>query len=124
MGTAHGIKETKEIIKFVVEFAEAIEKSLEDGEFTFLDVTNMISALQAVGDAFGNIKQVPTELKDLDEMESLELYAYAKDELDLKSDKTEEIIESSLEIGLKLFELYNLIRKPDPKEEPTEEPKA
>lgn len=114
---SHGIKETKELLKFIIEFAEAVDKSLEDGEISFGDISNMVSAMKAAGPAFADMGLIPEELKDLDDTEALELYAYAKDELELNSEKTEEIVEASLEIGLKLFELFNLIRSPEKKPE-------
>ena len=105
-----GIKETKELLKFIVEFAEAIDKSMEDGDIGFADLTNLVSAMMAAGDAFSDISLIPEEINDLDDNEALELYAYAKDELDLRSDKLEEIVESALEIGLKVYQLFNLIK--------------
>ena len=108
---AVGIKETKELLKFVIELAEAIDISLADGEFTFGDITNLVSAMMAAGDGFADINLIPAEMKDLNEAEALELYTYVKDELELDNPKTEEIVECALEIGLKVYQLIQLIRE-------------
>ena len=105
---AIGIKETKELLKFVVEVAEAIDVSLADGEITFGDITNLVSAMMTANDAFSNIKAIPAEMSDLTEAEALELYTYAKTELSLSNAKSEEIVECALEVGLKLYQLLQL----------------
>lgn len=107
-----GIKETKELMKFIVEFVEAIDKSLEDGDIGFMDLSNLVSAMMAANDAFSDISLIPNEIKDLTEAEALELYAYAKDELDLRSNKVEEIVECALGIGLEVYKLIMLIKTP------------
>ena len=109
---AIGIKETKELLKFVVEVAEAIDVSLADGEITFGDITNLVSAMMTANDAFSNIKAIPAEMSDLTEAEALELYTYAKTELSLSNAKSEEIVECALEVGLKLYQLLQLIKTP------------
>ena len=116
----HGIKETKELLKFIIELTEAIDKSLEDGEIGFGDISTLVTAMKDAGPAFSDMKLIPEELKDLDDTEALELYTYAKDELELSGKKTEEIVEASLEIGLKMFELVNLIKSEVPEEAPAE----
>lgn len=108
-----GIKETKELLKFVVEFVEAIDKSLEDGSIGFADIANLVSAMLASGPAFTDMNLIPAEMADLSGEEAIELYDYARTELNLNSEKAEEIVEASLEIGLKMYQLIQLF-KPAP----------
>jgi len=109
-----GIKETKELLKFVIELGEGLDKSLQDGELGFTDLSNLVSAMMASGDAFENANKIPAEIKDLDENEALELYTYVREDFNLINDKTEEIVERSLEIGLKIFQLVEMIRAKPP----------
>lgn len=115
----HGIKETKELLKFVIEIAEALDASLADGDIGFMDLSNLVSAMMASAAAFDNISMIPAEMKDLDTTEAQELYDYCKSELDLASDKIESIVEMALQIGLKVYELTQLVHPKDPTPAPT-----
>jgi len=106
-----GIKETKELVKFIVRLAEALDKSMVDKKIDFMDAGNLISALMASVEAFNGINEVPKELGDLDEFEIQDLYAYAKTELQLSHENTEEIVEAAVNIGLQLLHFRNLLAK-------------
>ncbi len=110
--SAYGIKETKELIKFIIEFGEAVDASLVDGKIDFGDISNLVAAMLAAGPALTGANLIPAELKDLDQAEALELCNYAKTELGLTSPKIEEIIERAIEIGLKIFELISMLKAP------------
>ena len=106
-----GIKETKELLKFIIEFVEAVDKSLEDGSLGFEDIANLVSAMLAAGPAFTDMELIPAEIANMDESKAIELYNYAQTELNLNSEKVEEIVERCLEIGLKLYQLIQLFKK-------------
>jgi len=105
-----GIKETKELLGFIIKVVEAVDKSLEDGKIGFMDMSNLVTAMLAANGAFNDINKVPEEIKDLTKEESEELYAYATKELSLNSAKTEEIVEKALEIGMKIYHLIVLFK--------------
>jgi hypothetical protein len=105
-----GIKETKELLEFIIRLGEAVDRSMEDGEIGFMDMSNLVSAMLSANAAFSDISLIPAEIKDLSKEESEELYAYVRDELDLDSDKIEMIVENALEIGMKVFQLILAIR--------------
>jgi len=106
---SNGFKETKEMIQFVISLVRAIEKSIKDG-VSVMDTLNFIAPALSATAAFENMTEIPTELANLDEAEMQELYAVVAANLD-QADKTEEVIKRSLEIGLKLFELYMFVKK-------------
>jgi len=106
-----GIKETKELSKFVIRLVEALDKSMADSKIDFLDASYFISAMMSSAEAFNGINEIPSEIGDLDEFEIQDLYAYAKSELQLHNENLEEIIEASLEIGLKVLSLRQLMKK-------------
>lgn len=116
-----GIKETKELLEFIVRLAEALDRSLEDGDIGFMDMSNLVSAMLAANSAFTDISLVPAEMKDLTKEESEDLYAHVRDNLNFKSDKLEMVVENSLEIGMKVYQLLLLVRE---QEAPAEAPEA
>lgn len=105
-----GIKESKELVKFVTELVKAIDKSLEDGEFALSDIVNFYQALTAASSGLSGIQEIPAELKDLQPEEVHELCEYVKNEFQLRNHKHEQIVESALEIGVKIYDLILLIK--------------
>ena len=106
-----GIKELKELIKFVIELGEAVELGLEDKKFEIAELALLMGPLMQIGTAFEGMDKLGGELKDLSEAESLELVSFVKDELDLKADNTEEIIEAALELGVKIYGFVKMFKK-------------
>lgn len=111
------IKETKELLKFVIEMGEAFDKAYADKKIEISEMALLIAPLMQVGPAFEGLDKIGAELKDLSEAEAAELTAFVKEELDLQSDKVEEIIETALEVGVKLYGFVQLFKKEEVKEE-------
>ena len=99
---------TKELIQFVVELVKAIEQSIADG-VSALDAVNFIKPVLLAIDTFKDVDKIPAELKNLTEEQVRELYGIVEASLDDTS-KPQQVIEKSLEIGVKLFELYKMIK--------------
>lgn len=106
----YGIKETKEFLRFVIDMAQAIDKSLEDGELSVFDSANFVTAIVNAGAAFDNIDLVPKEIADLSQEEANELYTYVTTELKLSNTNVEVVVQRSLEIGLKIYELVLFLK--------------
>jgi hypothetical protein len=102
-----GIKETRELLLFVIEFGNALGKSLEDGKISVLELGNFIGSLGAVAPAFEGIADLPTEIKDLDEAEKAELVKLVEDRFDIPQDGVEALIEKGLKTGVALAEFVN-----------------
>lgn len=117
-----GIKETKEVLKFVIEFGEAIDKGLADGKLNALDIGLVINPLMQLGPALEGLGQVDDELKDLSAEELAELKAYVETELDISNDKVEMMIEEGLGMAVKLYKFIGLFSKKE--DEAAAEPQA
>ena len=87
MSEVAGIKELKELLKFVIEFGEAIDKAMVDKKFSVDELGLLIAPLMQVGPAFEGMDLLGGEIKDLSEAEMAELTVFVKDELDLANDK-------------------------------------
>ncbi len=106
-----GIKEIKELVKFVIEFGEAIDLAMADKKFEMSELSLLIAPLMQVGPAFEGLDKIGGELKDLSEEEAAELVAYVRDELELSNDKIEFVIEKALELGVTIYEFIKLFKK-------------
>lgn len=102
-------KETKEFILFMVSLVKAIDMSLNDG-ISISDSVNFIKPVLLSFDAFDDIHKAKLELQNLQEGQWQELLDIVNASLD-QNDKSDQIIHKSLEIGLKIFELYNYVKK-------------
>ena len=104
-----GISETKDLVKFVVELAEAGALAIEDGKFTLTDVAHFIGAVGAIPAAIAGIGEIPEEIKDLDTAERQELLDFIEAEFDIANDAIEEIAESALAVVINIFDLVKAI---------------
>jgi hypothetical protein len=106
----HGIKETKELVKFGISVGESIDLSLADGKIGLDDAMNFYNAVLSAGDAFKDISKVPAELGDLDQEERDELLAFVEAEFDIANDKLEAVIEEALKTALQVYKLVETVR--------------
>ncbi len=102
-----GIKESKELLYFVVEFGNALGRSLEDGKISVLELGNFIGSLGAVAPAFEGTADLPTEIADLSEAEKQELIELVEDRFDIPQDGVEALIEKGLRTGVAIAEFVN-----------------
>ena len=108
---SHGIKESKELLKFVIEFGEALEQALKEDGLGIADIGLFMAPLMQVGAAFEGIAMLGDEAKDYSAEEVVELVAYAKTELNLDNAKTEKVVEDALELGVKIYAFIQLFKK-------------
>lgn len=90
------IKETKEMLGFVLDLGNALGVSLEDGKVTILDLHNFVQPLLEAGAAFDGAASIPSELASLDAAGREELLAYAKKEFDIPEECVETVVEEGL----------------------------
>lgn len=106
-----GIKETKEVLDFVVSLAGALASGLEDGKLELVDALGFLPALTKAPAAFGDVSKVPAEFKDMSDEERQALLAYAKAELDFSDDELEQKVELGLQVALYLGQLVAGFKK-------------
>lgn len=104
-----GVRETKEMVHFIIELVKALEKSVEDG-VSILDAIKFLAPVIAATEAFKDIKEIPEELRNLDGAKAQEICDLISNDFD-KTDKTDQIILKALEVAIKLFDLYLYVKK-------------
>jgi hypothetical protein len=106
-----GIKETKEMLCFVLCLGEAIVSSLKDGKIGFGDLMHFFKAFQEAGPALGNSHLIVKEILDLSEKEKKELMAFVQAEFDLENDLIETYVEKGISVVIELISLLSLFKK-------------
>lgn len=105
------MKETKELLKFVIELGEALETALADKKFEIAELALLMGPLMQVAPAFEGVDQIGEEIKNVDAAGLVDLVEYAKTELDLAADGVEEKIERALELGVQIHAFIQLFKK-------------
>ena len=111
MSEEQGIKETKELLKFVIELGEGIDKAGADKKIDVMDVQYLIKPLASASAAFEGADKVKAELADLSAEEAAEIVKYAQDELQLSNEGIEKSIEAALKVGLEIYKYFKMFKK-------------
>lgn len=105
------IKETEELLSFVLELVKSLNKSLSDG-LSIFDTANFITPALLANEAIKGITNIPLELRNLDVNEIQELSDLViklfGDSID---DKKEAILKKSLDVAIRIVDLYLTIQK-------------
>lgn len=104
------IKESKELLTFLAKFGSAIDKSLADGKINFLDIGTIFDPLIVAKAAFEDVNKIPSELADLTNEEAAELVTVIETELEITSERAEQLAEKGLALAIHLVAYINDIR--------------
>lgn len=100
--TPVGIGQTKDAVKFLIEIGEAVDKP---------SIPEIGEALAAAIPAIKGYRDIPDELRDLDEAEKEELVKFVQDELSLTRPRAEEIAEKAVKIVIMIGDLvYDMLK--------------
>ena len=97
------VKELSEAAKFVCAVANAIAEAAADGKISLADATHLVPLMYKLPAAVDGLNEVVLADIGLDELAVI--VADVKEALDLPNDKAEAIVECSLEVCVKLYEL-------------------
>jgi len=80
--TVKGIKDTKELLVFLFLLGAVAKEAKEnDGKINYMDAILLMKLMPSVGPALDGIDQIPSELKDLDQVELDELAVTVAEEI-------------------------------------------
>ena len=103
------VLETRQFAELILRGAEAIEASLTDGKFTFMDFPRFVPVLALINEALDGAKKIPAELASLTDEGRAELFAVI-DTLKLENPAYEKIGEELIKTMLGIFNLIGLIK--------------
>lgn len=105
------MKEAKELVLFMVEAGNSIDKSFSDGKIDSSDLVNLLPLVLKAPEALKGIDKIVDELKAASSQQREVLVQEVKDALDLRSDKTEKMIEASLVFANQIIAYLSLIKE-------------
>lgn len=100
----------KTVVKFAVTLANSVDKALADNKVDLMDIPLLMAPIMQVGPAVAALKSAQDELKALSVEDKAALIASFESELDLKSDRTEKIVERSVELAVAVVDLVKLVK--------------
>jgi hypothetical protein len=77
------IKETKEMLLFIIALFRALKMSISDGKITFFDLQYFLNVILRLPAACSGIQIIPAEIHDLSQEEISELLALCVSELSM-----------------------------------------
>ena len=104
------LKETKELVKFIISLFNQSSKALQDKEVTAKDAVLLFEPLRLAGAAIKDINLVLPELLGMDETMANELSEFIKSELDLPNDRVEEFVEDIISLSISFAVTLNQFR--------------
>jgi len=104
------LKETKELVKFIISLVNQSSKALQDKEVTAKDAVLLFEPLRLAGAAIKDINLVLPELLGMDETMANELSEFIKSELDLPNDRVEEFVEDIISLSISFAVTLNQFR--------------
>jgi len=104
------LKETKELVKFIISLVNQSSKALQDKEITAKDAVLLFEPLRLAGAAIKDINLVLPELLGMDETMANELSEFIKSELDLPNDRVEEFVEDIISLSISFAVTLNQFR--------------
>lgn len=107
-----GITETKDAVQAIVQIAESVNKSLDDGKFSFADTTNFFDDVPALITAVQGCGEITAELSDLDDAEVREIEeAVCETVGDMSGAKGEAIASCAIRVAFEINELLKELRR-------------
>lgn len=95
-----GIDNLKQMISFMVSMANAVGRSLEDGDLSVWDVRHLWDPMTLAIPAFKNAKSALQEFDDMSDDEKQLIYDHIEEEFDLDYDYVESYVQKGLEAAV------------------------
>lgn len=105
MMEAAGVKETAELLMFVMSIGEGVVNSLEDGRISLFDASYFFDALGNAIDAFSNFSGAITEMRNLGDDQKALLQKFIEFNFDIPQDALERRIEKALVAAVGLADM-------------------
>ncbi len=99
----YGIKETKEMLDFLVSVVQGAIDSAMDGKLDLWDLRNFFQALKKVGPAFKDCSKIGQELSDLSHAEIEELEELVNAELKIPIPGVDHVVKQAITLVLELL---------------------
>ncbi|MDD3412398.1 MAG: hypothetical protein PHY47_00195 [Lachnospiraceae bacterium] len=103
------MKELKEVLAFSIAFGETADVVMADGKIELAELGLLMAPVMKLPAAVEGAKLI--KLKELTTEQKAELVEFVKADLDLASDRTEQLVEEGLELAVKISEYVKLFKK-------------
>ena len=102
MSDEHKTKELKEVLDFILSTANAVGKSLEDGNVSVFDIMHFVDPAMLAVEAFRDMPKALTEFDNLTDDAKEDLYDYIDENFDIDTAHIEPIVEKCLHAAIAL----------------------
>ena len=104
------LKETKEVLDFVISLGESLASSLGDGSLGVTDLINFWEPVSKLSDALDGFEKIVAEIGNLTSEDLDYLREYIKSEFDIEDNQIESLIEDGLEAAIIILKFIGKFR--------------
>ncbi|MBP98756.1 hypothetical protein CMK18_22640 [Candidatus Poribacteria bacterium] len=104
------LKETKEVLDFVISLGESLASSLDDGSLGVTDLINFWEPVSKLSDALDGFEKIVAEIGNLTSEDLDYLREYIKSEFDIEDNQIESLIEDGLEAAIIILKFIGKFR--------------
>lgn len=105
-----GVSNLKKAVRFATSIGNEIQTALADGKFAPTEAFSFIDEIAQLPDIINSRSEIVAEAKDIDSAEGKELRDYVRTELNIASDKVENVIDAALAWIFATVELIQVSR--------------
>lgn len=111
MNMTSNVKETKEMLRFVLSLANVMSEIMDDGKVSLLELPKLLVPFRLMPAALKDVKMIVAEFKDLSKEEVDELTQEFMKEFNLKQDEIEAMIEKGMLVAAELAKIILSFKK-------------
>lgn len=111
----YGIKGLLLVITIGLMIEEGRKKAMADGDFELHESSYFIGPVMQGFSGFETLKEIPNEIQDLDDAESVQLYSKIASDFNIEKSQVDEKIKSGLRLGMEAYRFFQIVtgRHPD-----------
>ena len=105
------MKETKELMVFLISLTNTLADVLKDKKVTFAEAFKFLPSLLKIQPAFDGIDKIKDEIMNMGPEGANELQVLIEDQLEVNSEKAKLIAQHAISMGLTVVEMLRLIQE-------------
>lgn len=110
----YGIQGILLLITIGLAFEEARQKTMADGKPEWHEASYFMSPLMQAFTGFNKLKDLPNEISDLDDAETVQVYTKIENDYNVPKSQVDEKVKAGLRTGLEAYRFFQIMTNKHP----------